>query len=273
MTRTPVEGPVPEPTRRRILLTGGGWVAGMLFAACAAPGLEAPPPRSRDGAAELAARPPTERPDPPPAPPAAGNHQLGLVADRDPVLHVPPGLVAGQPAPLVVALHGAGGAAEGGSALLSDSADEHGLLVLAPASRGSTWDAIRGGYGPDRDLIDRALQEVFATVAVDPRRIAVAGFSDGASYALGLGLANGGLVRRIVAFSPGFVPPGGRSGRPEVFVSHGDADDVLPIGRTSRRIVPALEEDGYDVTYREFPGGHTVPADVAREAVEWLGRG
>ena len=54
-------------------------------------------------------------------------------------------------------------------------------------------------------------------------------------------------------------------------MSHGDADDVLPVGRTSRRIIPSLEDDGYGVTYREFPGGHTVPPEVAREAVDWLG--
>jgi predicted esterase len=56
-----------------------------------------------------------------------------------------------------------------------------------------------------------------------------------------------------------------------VFVSHGTVDDVLPIDRTSREIVPALRADGYDVTYREFDGDHGVPPEVAREAVDWLG--
>jgi phospholipase/carboxylesterase len=31
-----------------------------------------------------------------------------------------------------------------------------------------------------------------------------------------------------------------------------------------------LRRAGYDVRYREFDGPHTVPADVAREAVDWL---
>jgi predicted esterase len=43
-------------------------------------------------------------------------------------------------------------------------------------------------------------------------------------------------------------------------------------GRTSRRIVPALRRDGDDVTYRECPGGHTVPPELAREAVERIAR-
>ncbi|MFI7584211.1 alpha/beta hydrolase [Kocuria sp. M1N1S27] len=74
-----------------------------------------------------------------------------------------------------------------------------------------------------------------------------------------------------MAYSPGFVPPAGRRGTPRIFVSHGTGDETLPVDRTSRRIVPRLEEDGYDVTYAEFAGGHTVPPEIVRRAVEWLG--
>jgi predicted esterase len=56
-----------------------------------------------------------------------------------------------------------------------------------------------------------------------------------------------------------------------VSVSHGTGDDVLPIDRTSRRIVPVLRDDGYEVDYREFDGGHVVPPEVAREAADRLG--
>jgi predicted esterase len=31
-----------------------------------------------------------------------------------------------------------------------------------------------------------------------------------------------------------------------------------------------LERAGYDVTYREFDGPHTVPPDIAREAADWF---
>jgi poly(3-hydroxybutyrate) depolymerase len=251
-------------------VVGGRLAVGALLAGCAVP--EDKGRMSGDRAAQLTFGP-DDSSDVPREPVGPGDHALGLATARDPVLHVPPGFDAGQAAPLLIALHGAGGSAASGLAFLQPLADQRGLLVLAPASVSTTWDAIRRGYGPDVDLIDRALAAVSTKVRVDPERIAVAGFSDGASYALGLGLANGRLFGRVVAFSPGFIPPAGRSGRPEMFVSHGDADDVLPIRRTSRRIVPALKEDGYDVTYREFAGGHTVPPEVAAEAVEWLGAG
>jgi len=34
--------------------------------------------------------------------------------------------------------------------------------------------------------------------------------------------------------------------------------------------VRQLREEGYDVTYREFDGGHEVPDEIAREAFVWL---
>lgn len=220
---------------------------------------------ARDRSA-LAARPHGR---PPGRLPAPGRH--GLEQARDTLLYIPGGLVSGQPAPLVLLLHGAGGEAAGALSLLLPFADTAGLVLAAPSSRGSTWDGIRGGYGPDVETINRALERISELVSVDPLRVAVGGFSDGASYALGLGLANGDLFAKIIAFSPGFVPRAPRVGRPGIFVSHGDADDVLPIGRTSRRLVPALQQDGYDIAYREFKGPHAVPRGIAQEAVDWLG--
>jgi phospholipase/carboxylesterase len=107
---------------------------------------------------------------------------------------------------------------------------------------------------------------------VDAGRLAVTGFSDGASYALSLGLTNGDLFTHVVAFSPGFMALATRRGKPPVFVSHGTRDGVLPIGVTSRRVVPELESGGYEVRYREFAGPHTVPEAVAREALGWFTR-
>ncbi|MGM0931010.1 MAG: alpha/beta hydrolase [Actinomycetota bacterium] len=252
------------PTRRRVLITSAQLLQAGLLAGCVAG-----QGQLGQNAAALTAR----LPEAPPSRslPGSGKYRLGLERERDSLLHIPPERRPGGRAGLRVSLHGAGGDASRGLSLLAPLADQFGLVLLAPASRGSTWDAVlNGSYGPDVSVIDRALDQVFRTVPVDPERIGIAGFSDGASYALGLGLANGGLFRRIIAFSPGFIPPAPRVGKPAVFVSHGEADPVLPIGSTSRRIVPALRRDGYDVDYAEFPGKHTIPADIVRGAVAWL---
>jgi phospholipase/carboxylesterase len=198
-----------------------------------------------------------------------GAHRLGLGGGRDAILFVPSDLHPERPAPFVLSLHGAGGDARSGLYPLHDFANEAGLVLLAPASRGQTWDLLGGGYGPDVARIDEALAWVFARVGVDPKRLAIGGFSDGASYALSLGITNGDLFRSILAFSPGFAAPADQRGVPRIFISHGTGDRVLPIERTSRELAPRLERAGYDVTYREFEGSHTVPAPVAREALAW----
>lgn len=203
---------------------------------------------------------------------SSGQLPLGLGGERDGLLHVPPGFDARTPGPLIVLLHGAGGSARGILSRLSSFADEAGCPLLVPDSRGPTWDAIRGEFGPDVRFLDRALEFAFGRVTVDPARLVVAGFSDGASYALAVGLVNGDLFPRVLAFSPGFVPPGRPSGRPEVFITHGDADPILPFAATSRRIAAALERTGYVVTLRAFTGGHTIPAALAREGLAWAVR-
>jgi predicted esterase len=171
---------------------------------------------------------------------------------------------------LVLMLHGAGGNAQPGMALLQPLADAAGLILLAPESRGRTWDLLLEGYGPDISFIDRALTQIFSRYAIDPARMAIGGFSDGASYALSVGISNGNLFNHVIAFSPGFVAPARQEGAPNIFVSHGIHDAVLPIEVCSRRIVRQLKREGYNVRYREFDGPHTVPTDTADEAVKWL---
>lgn len=205
-----------------------------------------------------------------PGPVTTGVQPLGLGAARDGVLYVPQGYRADRPAPLVLTLHGATGSGARAIERLRPLADAAGLLLLSPDSRQHTWDVLTGGFGPDVAFINDALEQVVVRFAVDPARIAIEGFSDGASYALSLGIANGDLFPWVIAFSPGFAVPPGRAGLPRFFVSHGTMDRVLPIDQCSRRLVPALRAAGYDVTYTEFPGPHTVPREIAQAAVAWL---
>jgi phospholipase/carboxylesterase len=200
----------------------------------------------------------------------AGLHQLKLGGRRDGFVYIPEGVSAGRPAPLMLLLHGAGGDARRTVPLLKSFADRHGFILLVPDSRGATWDIIEGGYGPDVAFIDRALAQTFVGYDVDPQRVAIGGFSDGASYALSLGATNGDLFTHVVAFSPGFMAPASRQGSPALYISHGTHDRVLPIDSCSRRIVPRAKGVGYRVLYREFDGPHTVPPEVAGEAVEWF---
>ncbi len=258
-------------TRRRLLQVGAAVAVTVAVGGCRRGNIdeESRVKRSPSGTADASSGRLGARPADPSRTGATGSRTVPT-GGRDALVYVPDRLNAGAPAPLAVMLHGAGGTSEHGMHLLAGLADDRGLIVLAPQSHDSTWDVIGAGYGPDVRAIDRALAEVFDQYRVDPAKVAVGGFSDGASYALSLGITNGGLFTHIVAFSPGFNAPGGREGRPDVYVSHGTRDAVLPIDRCSRRIVPALERSGYDVTYHEFDGPHTVPDEIAAEAMAWF---
>jgi phospholipase/carboxylesterase len=194
---------------------------------------------------------------------------LHLRPERDALIYVPTSVP--DPAPLVLYLHGATGNEQQGIRRLSALADEFGFLLLSPASQEGTWDAIRSGYGPDVRFIDQALSKAFGQRRIEPRKIAICGFSDGASYALGLGLSNGDLFGGVMAFSPGFIPPGAdQSGTPRIFISHGTKDQILPLDTCSRRLVPRLQQAGYKVKFQEFDGPHAMPPEIAREAIEWF---
>lgn len=185
-------------------------------------------------------------------------------------VHVPATYRADHPAGLLVMLHGAGGNAEQALWLVKQFAADENLIVVTPKSDEATWDVLGSGFGPDVAMIDGVLAAVFAGYTIDPTRVAIGGFSDGASYALTLGLANGHLFHTILAFSPGFEAAPRSAGDPRIFISHGTDDRVLPIQRTSRRLVLALEQRRCDVTYFEFAGGHLVPAEALRQGFALL---
>jgi phospholipase/carboxylesterase len=242
-------------TRRRFVGLGLAGAAALLAGAGGA---------AASGSARLEARP--RKPKQPVQP---GIQDLGLAQGRDGILSVPKSYRPDQPVPLMVMLHGARGRTEGFTRFSLWAADD-GIAVVVPDSRGRTWDALLSGFGPDVAFLDRTLKHVFSRLAVDPRRLALAGFSDGASYALSVGLANGDLFTHVMAFSPGFMQPPMRKGKPAVWVSHGTRDQVLPVETTRGRIVPQLERWGYRVRYREFEGDHGVAEELGREAFRWF---
>ena len=187
------------------------------------------------------------------------------------MLFVPASYRADRATPLIVLLHGAGQAADEWMApALFPVYEAQSAVILSVKSSGQTWDVIEGGFGPDPKAIDAAITATFARVNVDSTRLALGGFSDGASYALTIGLANGTRFKALMAFAPGFMVPPERRGKPPVYVSHGTADQVLPIAVSGRAVWGDLQSDGYDVTYKEFAGRHGIYLDRVSEALSWF---
>ena len=200
----------------------------------------------------------------------SGLYPLEIDGGRDGMLYVPSSYSVNTAAPFVLMLHGAGGSGRSILTPFLPLAESAGLLLQAPDSRMETWDFTLNRYNPDVVFIEQALELTFPRYAVDPTQVVVGGFSDGASYGLSLGLTNGDLFTHIIAFSPGFMAPAQRRGSPRIYISHGVHDRVLPIESCSRRIVPNLKRNGYDVYYLEFDDGHSIPVQIVANAFAWF---
>jgi phospholipase/carboxylesterase len=235
-----------------------------------------PPPASGGGNPRLTARPHVTA-----TALAPGVHPLGLGGSaRDGLLYIPPDYDVVTGIPLIVVLHGLGGhvgelARSDVMPMVPETADAFRVAFLFPESRAvapSGWDRSNGNFGPDIAFIDAALAQTFDRLNVTPSRIAVWGFSDGASYSLSMGLCNGDLFSHVAAFSPEYMSAPQPIGQPRVFVSHGRSDPFVPVVRSRTAIVPDLRNGGYAVDYVEFDGGHHVdPAARTQAMTAFLG--
>jgi len=199
-----------------------------------------------------------------------GESRLGLSDNfRDGSLYIPQSYTPDVPMPLVMMLHGYSGAAQSVRSTFT-LAEELGVVVIAPESRDVTWGQSIPGFDADVKYLGAAFRYVEAGLNLDLSRIALGGVSDGAGYALSMGLAYGDTFNHIMVFSGGIMIPVRRQGKPRIFMAHGLNDQQMPIDRTARRFVPKLKEEGYDLTYKEYEGGHGTPPYVMREAFEWF---
>jgi phospholipase/carboxylesterase len=199
-----------------------------------------------------------------------GEHVLADNDGRRTLLYLPPSYQPGTPTPFLLMFHGARG--DGDRTLEQEraAADEHGVILLSASSRSGTWDGIRNGFTYDFETLDGHLKTAFDMCNVDTGRMAVGGFSDGASYGISLGLINGDLFSHVIAHSPGFIIANNWHGKPKVYISHGTADTVLPFDRCGKVIADRLEHEGYNPRFDVFDGGHTASPELRSAALAWL---
>jgi phospholipase/carboxylesterase len=199
-----------------------------------------------------------------------GLHSLGIAEERDAMLYVPTGLEEEVAVPLLVMFHGGGGSAEKVLPFLQEHAERNQFLLLVPQSIYPTWDIVIGGNGPDLQRLNQALAEVSSHYFIDPDHFGFAGFSDGGSYALSNGITNGDLITHVIVFSGGFMSVFMQEGAPKVFIAHGLSDEQLPIETSGRPHAEKLKAAGYDVTFLEFNGNHSIQPPIVELAVDFF---
>ena len=184
-----------------------------------------------------------------------GVHELTLGNGQAARMHVTPG---DGPRALIVALHGAGGTPAGAIEAFGGAWDEPGLVLIAPASKGQTWSILRSQQDLDLESVNLALAEAYERCTIDRRRIAVGGFSDGATYALTLGVSNGDLFPAVIALLARRDRRGRAAGRPALLRLARHARQRPSDRQRRRRCRPQAPPGRLPVTYRRFRGDHEV---------------
>lgn len=178
--------------------------------------------------------------------------------------------------PLITVLHGAGRQDEILVRAYREEAARRQALFLVPRSTQATWDLFVGANRDDLDFLMRVYRGIYARYRIDHARQSLIGYSDGATYALAIGLSNPRVFSAVVAWAPGFVLVD-RSRfapdepKPRVLVEHGTHDQVFPFEEIAARNRQILTDLGYDVDFRVDENGiHWPRREFQRDALDWL---
>lgn len=192
--------------------------------------------------------------------------------------------------PLLAVFHGAGRREELLMKAYRDEAERRQALFLVPRSFHPTWDLITaatqgaaaaaGGGSPsprpDLDFLEYAYDLIFRRYPVDTERLGLVGYSDGASYALSVGLSNPHLFRAVMGWAAGFVAIENEAAapgvpRPAVLVEYGTHDELFPFEQVAVPMREQLEKFGCAVTFRVDEGGRHWPSGAFQdEALDWF---
>ncbi len=208
----------------------------------------------------------------------------------------------GQPrGGLIVMLHGLSG--DENVMWIFEHALPQSAAVIAPRAPyaselgGTSWT--RAAVRDQLDQVDfqdaiahlaRFMPEVTAVYQVDPRRVIVMGFSQGAALSYAFSLEHPAMLCGVIALA-GFLPPHNRpshrtgAARSAVQMStplrsaqnaflrylivHGTHDEAVPIER-AREARLVLESRGASVEYHEHRVGHKVSAQGMQEIKHWI---
>jgi phospholipase/carboxylesterase len=194
-----------------------------------------------------------------------------------------PDTAAGQRLPGVVMVHGW----QGDEKVMGifERAVPPGVITISPRAPLEVGPQSFGWYQPDAGQAAfeagvQSLQDFVtglpAEYPLDPQKVLLMGFSQGASMSYALLLKAPELVLGVAGLA-GFLPdparpwltPGRLAGK-QVFCAHGTEDETVPLPY-ARAAHLDLERAGATLDYHEYPGvGHKVNAQGMRDLSAWL---
>lgn len=205
-------------------------------------------------------------------------------------VYVEPESDASGGAPAVFVLHGRGADEEDLLPIAQRFPDELAVVSLRAPDRlmgGYTWyelDLSGGGLHQSQphpeefrrslDLVSESLDAAVDVYDLDPDRLGLFGFSQGAITSLSTLLETPERVDWVVALhgylaaSHADLEPDGVAGKP-VFVGAGTQDQVIPVSR-AKAAAERLEAVGADVTFGAYEAPHGVGPDELSDVVSFV---
>ena len=198
--------------------------------------------------------------------------------------------------PLLIGMHGMGGNSEGFISHYDKLMDPQ-VIYVAPEGQyplslhiGGQWHrrrwsitdvgkkAWKSSDTMVSDYILRTIKKVSGEYKISD--VYIMGFSEGAVYAYTIGLQNPDKIKGVIGFSgylmaidddeSNLTKQDIETGKDlRLFIAHGIDDAAIDV-KTARELKSMFEQQGYDLTYKEFEGHHNVKADVLNEAVAWM---
>ena len=120
-----------------------------------------------------------------------------------------------------------------------------------------------------------SINKCIGDLDLDPKRVNILGFSQGASLSIYSGLINPDRFNSVVALS-GFFPVErlddiNNKGieKLDLFIGHGKLDPVVPfhLGKNTR---DGLIKLGMEPSFHEYDSEHTIPNECLKDVMEWL---
>jgi predicted esterase len=182
--------------------------------------------------------------------------------------------------PLFTVLHGAGRQDEALAKGFRNEPNHRQAFFLIPRSVLPTWDLISSEQRPDLDFLEYAYDLIYRRYPIDALQQSLIGYSDGASYALSVGLCNATMFHSLIVWAAGFLvldPPTAEQfkvaipePRPRIYLEYGTHDPLFDFQTVALPMRDQLLGAGFDVTFSVDEGGRHWPSgSFPTEALDW----
>ena len=200
-------------------------------------------------------------------------------------LRRPKNIVPGEKYPALFVMHGIGSNEHNMLALVNGLEDSFYIFsVRGHLTQGSgyAYFTIQGYGKPHREVFDEGINKLAnfidyasANYPIDPEKLYLLGFSQGAIVSMTLAVTLGNKIKGIVALS-GYIPQFVKEeyminvgNHLSVFISHGEFDQVLPY-EWGKENVDYFTELGVPTTFKTYGEGHTVSEKNLQDSKLWL---